>query len=46
MYVEVTVKMPKEVIHDFKLDEETTGYTVRIEDDGRWLVITLFRNRK
>lgn len=43
VYIEITVKVPREVLKVFKIDEERTDYAVFFEDEGRWIVIRLFR---
>jgi hypothetical protein len=42
-YVEIVVKIPKEVRRVFKIDEERTDYVLWFEDEGRWVMIRLFR---
>jgi hypothetical protein len=43
VYVEITVKVPKEVLKVFKIDEERTWYVVFFEDEGRWVILRLFK---
>jgi hypothetical protein len=42
-FVEIAVKIPKEVRRVFKIDEERTDYVLWFEDEGRWMVVRLFR---
>jgi hypothetical protein len=43
VYLEITVKVPIEVLKVFEIDEERTGYVVFFEDEGRWVIVRLFR---
>jgi len=40
-YVEIAVKIPKEVLRVFRIDERT-DYVLWFEDEGRWMVVRLF----
>jgi hypothetical protein len=42
-YVEIVVKIPKEVRRAFTIDEKRTDYVLWFEDEGRWMVVRLFR---
>jgi hypothetical protein len=43
VYVEFVVKVPREVLKVFRIDDERTDYAVFFEDEGRWIVVRLFR---
>jgi uncharacterized SAM-dependent methyltransferase len=43
VHVEFVVKVPKEVLKVFRIDYERTDYVVFFEDEGRWIIVRLFR---